>query len=190
MRRQETYCGDIETMNTKPLTSGNGKTHSQSQAITSSGPRNPAKILTIGVNEKPAEEFFGLIIDAGVRRIIDIRLRNNSQIQGFTKVTHLPYFLRKIAGINYAHMPDLAPTENILDAWRNKEITWKQYVGRFTPLLRKRKVERLFEPGSLDGICLLCTEPTPTNCHRRLVAEYLRDKWADMVKLEIIHLVK
>ena len=175
-------------MNTKQLTSDNGKTHSQSQAITSSAPRSPAKIFTIGANGKTAEEFFGLIMDAGVRRIIDIRLRNNSQIQGFTKMTHLPYFLREIAGIDYTHMPDLSPTDAILNAWLNKEITWRQYVARFTPLLRKRKVEGLFEPGGLDGICLLCTEPTTEHCHRRLVAEYLRNKCSDKVKLEIVHL--
>ena len=178
---------DIEAMNTKqPL--GNDETHNQSPVMKSSDPRSPLKIFTIGANEKTAEEFFGLIMGAGVRRIIDIRLRNNSQIQGFTKITHLPFFLREIAGIDYTHMPDLSPTDAILDAWHNKEITWRQYIARFTPLLRKRKVEGLFEPGGLDGICLLCTEPTTEHCHRRLVAEYLQNNWRDPV--EIVHLVK
>jgi uncharacterized protein (DUF488 family) len=185
---QETYYGDIETMNTKQLTSDNGKTHSQSQAMTSSGPPSPAKIFTIGTNEKTAEEFFGLIMDAGVQRIVDIRRRNNGQIQGFTKMTHLPYFLREIAEIDYVHMPDIAPTNDLLDAWRNGDINWRQYVARFTPTLRKHKPETLFEPSSLDGICLLCTEPTTEHCHRRLVAEHLCKQSDESV--EIVHLVK
>jgi uncharacterized protein (DUF488 family) len=185
---QETYYGDIKTMNTKQLTSDNGKTRSQSRAITSSGPRSPAKIFTIGANGKTAEEFFGLLMDAGVQRIVDIRRRNNGQIQGFTKMSHLPYFLREIAKIDYVHMPDLAPTNDLLDAWRNADITWRQYVARFTPTLRRHKLETLFKTDSMDGICLLCTEPTTEHCHRRLVAEYLRKKSQESV--EIVHLVK
>ena len=165
-----------------------GKTRSQSRAMTSSGSRSPAKLFTIGANGKTAEEFFGLIMDAGVQRIVDIRRRNNGQIQGFTKMSHLPYLLREIAEIDYTHMPDLAPTNDLLNAWINKDITWRQYVARFTPTLRRRNPEILFEPGSLDGICLLCTEPTTEHCHRRLVAEYLQNNWRDPV--EIVHLVK
>ncbi len=175
-------------MNTKQLHSNNGKRNSQSQTITSRGSGNQTKIFTIGANEKTAEEFFGLIMDAGVRRVIDIRRRNNSQIQGFTKMTHLPYFLQEIAEIDYTHKPDLAPTDDILNAWLNEEINWRQYVARFTPLLRRHKPETLFEPDSLDGICLLCTEPTTEHCHRRLVAEYLRDKWPGKVTVNIVHL--
>ena len=165
-----------------------GKTHSQSRTMTSSDARNPLKIFTIGSNGKTAEEFFGLLMDAGVQRIVDIRRRNNGQIQGFTKMSHLPYFLREIAEIDYVHMPDIAPTNDLLDAWRNGDINWRQYVARFTPTLRKHKLETLFEPGSLDGICLLCTEPTTEHCHRRLVAEHLCKQSDESV--EIVHLVK
>ena len=150
--------------------------------------RHTISIYTIGANEKTAEEFFGLIMDAGVHRVIDIRLRNNSQVLGFTKMTHLPFFLREVAGIGYEHMPNLAPTKDILNAWRDKKITWKQYVARFTPLLRERKIENLFEPGDLDYACLLCSESQPDECHRRLVVEDFRDRWADSVKVNIVHL--
>ena len=126
-----------------------------------------------------------------------MRLNNNSTLLGFTRQAHLPYLLHKIAGIGYEHKPDLAPDDNILAGWKlnaqakkagKKPITWAEYQTRFARLIRKRKIETLIKPAELDYACLLCSEPTPENCHRRLVAEYLRDKWADSVKIEIVHL--
>jgi len=85
-------------------------------------------------------------------------------------------------------MPALAPDESILDPWKAKKITWTQYEQRFIPLLRERRVEELLEPDHLDRACLLCAEPTAEQCHRRLVAEYLRAEWAGRVQVEIDHL--
>lgn len=159
--------------------------------------RRTIKLFTIGFTQKTAEEFFKLIMDAGVRRIVDVRLNNNGTLAGFTRATHLPYLLREIAGIGYKHMPDLAPDDDILADWKlnaqakkagKKPITWAEYQTRFARLIRKRKIETLVKPADLDHACLLCSEPPPENCHRRLVAEYLRDKWSDRVKVEIIHL--
>ena len=150
--------------------------------------RRTITIFTIGANEKTAEEFFKLLMDAGVRRIVDVRLNNDSTLLGFTRRAHLPYLLLEVAGIGYEHRPDLAPTRDILNAWRNKEITWKQYAARFNLLLRKRTVETSITPDDLNHACLLCSEPAPEKCHRRLVAEYLREKWSDRVAVEIIHL--
>jgi uncharacterized protein (DUF488 family) len=155
------------------------------------------KIFTIGSNEKTAEVFFTLLMDAGVRRIVDVRLNNNGTLAGFTREAHLPYLLREIAGIGYEHIPDLAPNDDILADWKlnasakkagKKRITWVEYETRFARLIRKRKIETLIKPAELDYACLLCSEPESDECHRRLVAEYLHDKWADTVAVEIIHL--
>jgi hypothetical protein len=159
--------------------------------------RRTIKLFTIGFTQKTAEEFFKLIKDAGVRRIVDVRLNNNGTLAGFTREAHLPYLLREIAGIGYEHIPDLAPDDEILGDWKpnkkakeagKKPITWAEYTTRFARLIRKRKIETLVKPTELDYACLLCSEPTPENCHRRLVAEYLRDKCSDKVKIEIVHL--
>jgi len=159
--------------------------------------RRAVEIFTIGFTQKSAEEFFKLLTDAGVRRVIDVRLNNNGTLAGFTRAAHLPYFLREIAGIVYEHMPDLAPDDAILSSWKlkapakkagKKPITWAEYQTRFARLIRKRKIEASIRPAELDYACLLCSEPTPENCHRRLVAEYLRDKCSDSVKIEIVHL--
>jgi uncharacterized protein (DUF488 family) len=159
--------------------------------------RRTIRIFTIGANEKSAEEFFALIMDAGVRRIVDVRLNNNGTLAGFTRATHLPYLLREIAGIEYEHRPGLAPDDKILSAWKlnasakkagKRRITWAEYEIRFARLIRNRKIETLVKPANMNHACLLCSEPTPEKCHRRLVAEYLRDKWAGKVKVDIVHL--
>ena len=155
------------------------------------------KLFTIGFTQKTAEEFFGLIMGAGVRRIVDVRLKNDGTLAGFTRQAHLPYLLSEVAEIGYEHRPDMAPDDNILSDWKlnakakkagKKRITWQQHKTRFTRLIRRRKIETLIKPSDLDHACLLCSEPTPEKCHRRLVAEYLRDKWSGKVNLEIVHL--
>ena len=159
--------------------------------------RRTAKLYTIGSSGKSAETFFTLIMDAGVRRIIDVRLNNNSALLGFTRQAHLPYLLKEIAQIDYVHKPMLAPDDGILGDWKlnakakeagKKQITWQEYETRFKQLLHERKIETLVKPSYLHQACLLCSEVTAEQCHRRLVAEYLRGKWAGRVKVEIVHL--
>jgi uncharacterized protein (DUF488 family) len=142
-------------------------------------------IYTIGFAEKNAREFFTKLKDAGVKTVIDIRLNNTSQLAGFTKEQDLPYFLQEIAGIKYVHKPELAPTKDILDAYRKKEIDWPEYEKQFRYLLIERKIENVITPQFVDNACFLCSEPKSDKCHRRLVAEYLRDLWQGV---EIIHL--
>jgi uncharacterized protein (DUF488 family) len=142
-------------------------------------------LFTIGFAKKSAEQFFSLLIRAGVKRIIDIRLHNVSQLAGFTKRDDLSYFLEAIAGIDYLHMPSLAPTQEIFDAYKKKKGGWAAYEESFNALLRERKPENLLSEEQIQNACLLCSEPTPDHCHRRLVAQYLKDCWSD---LRIVHL--
>lgn len=142
-------------------------------------------IFTIGFTKKTAEEFFTLLIRAGVKRVIDIRLNNVSQLAGFAKRDDLRYFLRSIGGIDYLHRPDLAPTQQILDAFKKNKGSWPDYERDFLGLLSERKAEMSITPELLHEGCLLCSEEKPLQCHRRLVAEYLREKWENV---RIIHL--
>jgi uncharacterized protein (DUF488 family) len=140
----------------------------------------PITVYTIGFTQKSAEEFFTRLKLAGVKRVIDIRLKNESQLAGFSKKPDLAFFLREIGDIDYAHEPDLAPTPDILDKYKKRKGDWQDYEARFLDLIRQRKVEEKFTPEFLDESCLLCSEPTPEHCHRRLVAEYLRESWGDV----------
>jgi uncharacterized protein (DUF488 family) len=144
------------------------------------------KLFTIGFTKKSAEVFFTGLRDAGVKRIVDVRLNNVSQLAGFSKKDDLGYFAKEICNIDYVHIPDLAPIAEILDPYKKgKHSDWDLYERQFLELIRARAIERTISPDLLDGGCLLCSEESPHHCHRRLVAEYLRDRWKDV---EIEHL--
>lgn len=145
----------------------------------------PIKLFTIGFTKKSAAKFFELLREAGVRRVVDTRLNRTSQLAGFAKEQDLPFFLREICRAEYETQPLLAPTDEILTAYKKKRIDWKDYEQRFNELLIERKIEKNLLRERLDHACLLCSEDKPHHCHRRLVAEYLREKWGDV---EIRHL--
>lgn len=142
-------------------------------------------LLTIGFTQKPAEAFFGRLQRAGVKRVIDIRLNNVSQLAGFAKRDDLRYFLKAICGIDYIHLPELAPTQEIMDNFKKKKRDWSAYEKEFRSLLSQRKPEETLSRDLFDNACLLCSEDKPDHCHRRLVAEHLARKWGEV---KIIHL--
>ena len=144
------------------------------------------KLYTIGFTRKSARAFFTKLANAGVRRLVDVRLNNVSQLAGFTKREDLRYFTQVICGIEYIHAPDLAPTAEILDPYKKqKNGDWDLYERQFLELMRARRIEATISRELLDEACLLCSEETPHHCHRRLVAEYLRDQWGHV---EIEHI--
>jgi uncharacterized protein (DUF488 family) len=134
-------------------------------------------VATIGFTKTTAEGFFERLLESGVKKLIDVRLHNTSQLAGFAKADDLAYLLNKIGGIAYAHQPLLAPTDAMLKAYRKDKGDWGAYEKQFLALMAEREIERKLKPAMLDGACLLCSEATPHHCHRRLVCEYLNDKW-------------
>ncbi len=143
------------------------------------------RLCTIGFTKKTAEEFFTTLREARIRQLVDVRLNNVSQLAGFAKRDDLAFFLREICDCDYRHEPGLAPNEAILNAYKKKVIDWADYERQFGLLLAQRKPEERLDLLALDQTCLLCSEPTADKCHRRLVAEYLRDK---LGAIEILHL--
>lgn len=143
------------------------------------------KLFTIGFTKKNAEQFFTRLKQPGLLRVVDARLNNVSQLAGFTKKSDLQFFLREICQFEYIHLPSLAPTQEILDEYKKNGGDWSTYERQFLQLMSTRRIEENIHKELLDGGCLLCSEPTPEHCHRRLVAEYLREKWNDV---EIRHL--
>src|SRR6266478_6396495 len=142
------------------------------------------KLFTIGFTKTSAERFFSRLSNAPVKKLIDVRLNNVSQLAGFAKKDDLRYFTKVISGIEYEHIPQLAPTQEILDEYKKTRGSWSAYAQKFLNLMAIRKIENL-DRSRLDGGCLLCSEDKPHHCHRRLVAEYLKEKWGDV---EIEHL--
>ncbi len=144
------------------------------------------RIYTIGFTRKSAEDFFTKLRGSGARRVVDVRLNNVSQLAGFTKRKDLEFFLRELCSMDYIHVPDLAPTQDMLDRYKKLRGEWAAYEREFLDLMAARAVEHTFDPDVAEDGCLLCSEETPQHCHRRLVAEYLREHWKNV---EIVHLV-
>jgi uncharacterized protein (DUF488 family) len=144
------------------------------------------RINTIGFTKKGAEKFFTALRLENVKRVVDIRLNNVSQLAGFAKKDDLRYFLKTICSIAYLHVPELAPTEDILSEYKKQGERWQVYETKFTELMSQRRIEDKMKGIVSDGDCLLCSEDKPDYCHRRLVAEYLKEKWGN---LEIRHIV-
>ncbi len=146
------------------------------------------KLYTIGFTQKTAQQFFTLLKDHHVQRLADIRLRPDGQLAGFAKRDDLPYFLANLAdGCTYVHLPLLAPTKEILDGY-HRDHNWPHYMASFEALMDERGIpDGRLERDEFERLttCLLCSEPTPEKCHRRLVAERLAAAWPGV---EVIHL--
>ncbi len=143
--------------------------------------------FTIGFTKKSAEDFFSYLRQNNVVRLIDVRLNNVSQLAGFAKRDDLRFFLSEICGADYLHVPDLAPTKDLLDAYKKKNIPWVQYEDQFLNLMAKRNIERIIDRSTLDRGCLLCSEHEPHHCHRRLVVDYLNDSWGSILKVKHLY---
>jgi uncharacterized protein (DUF488 family) len=140
-------------------------------------------VTTVGFTKTSASRFFERIKRAGVKKVLDVRLHNTSQLAGFAKADDLAYFLKEICGVDYLHQPLLAPTDDILKAYKRDRGDWGVYEERFMSLMAERAIDKRLDPASLQGACLLCSEDKPHHCHRRLVCEYLNDKWDGVLKV-------
>jgi uncharacterized protein (DUF488 family) len=144
------------------------------------------EIFTIGFTQSSAEHFFGRLKQAGIRRLVDVRLNNVSQLAAFAKRDDLAFFLRELCDAEYVHEPLLAPTQDILDAFKKERGEWSDYEQAFVKLIEQRGIETALRRIDYQTpSVLLCSEATPEHCHRRLVVEYLQRKWDDV---EIVHL--
>lgn len=144
------------------------------------------EVYTIGFTKKTAAEFFGALKRAGIKRLLDVRLNNSSQLAGFSKRDDLAFFLKEMCGADYVHEPLLAPTQSLLDAYKKKKGSWQEYEQAFLKLMEERKVEDRIDRDLFSiRTVLLCSEATADKCHRRLVLDYLDRKWGNV---KAIHL--
>jgi uncharacterized protein (DUF488 family) len=141
-------------------------------------------IYSIGFTQRSAEQFFTALRTAGVKRLMDVRLNNTSQLAAFAKKDDLRFFLRELCGAEYLHEPALAPTQEMLDDYKKRKGAWTEYEREFLALMAERRIEQQLERDSFHvATALLCSERTAEHCHRRLVMEYLAAKW-DEVELQ------
>ena len=144
-------------------------------------------LYTIGFTKKSAERFFTLLRDNHVKQLVDVRISNSSQLAGFAKGKDLEFFVKEICHIPYKHISDFAPTKELLDQWHKQEVSWDEYQIIYTEMLMERGIIRKYGVKCFEGSCFLCSEDTPEQCHRRLLAEYMKKHSEELV--QIIHLI-
>ena len=142
-------------------------------------------LYTIGFTQKSAEQFFNLLRTSGVKKVIDVRLENTGQLAGFSKKDDLRFFLKEICQCGYEHRPNWAPTKDLLKRYQDKQTPWNDYETEFAGIMQARDAMANLELAAVEDCCLLCSEPTPEHCHRRLLAERIKMKFPN---LRIIHL--
>ncbi len=144
------------------------------------------EIYTIGFTQRSAQDFFGSLRGAGIRRLIDTRLNNTSQLAAFAKRDDLAFFLRELVGADYQEEPLLAPTQELLDAYKKRRIDWAEYERSYEGLLTERDVARTLDRALFEvPAVLLCSERTPEHCHRRLAVEHLASRWDDVTAVHL-----
>lgn len=144
------------------------------------------QVHTIGFTKRTAAEFFGALRAVGIRRLVDVRLNNSSQLAGFAKRDDLSYFLSEICDAQYVHEPLLAPTQDLLDGHKKRGGSWPEYERAFLELMQQRVVAERLDRRLFDvRTVLLCSEATAAHCHRRLVLEYLGVEWGG---IDVVHL--
>ena len=143
------------------------------------------KVSTIGFAKKSAQQFSELLRESGAKCIVDVRHHNASQLAGFAKKTDLAWFARELCGIDYVHVPSLAPTKELLSEYRQDHISWDTYETRFNALMKERRTETELSREDVSDGCLLCSEDQPHHRYRRLVADCLNRHWGG---LEVEHL--
>ena len=144
------------------------------------------EVYTIGFTRQSAAAFFRALRQAGIRRLLDVRLNNTSQLAGFAKGDDLAFFLRELCDAEYVHEPLLAPSAELLEAYRSRQLSWEDYAVAFVDLLAQRDVASVLQPAILAGpTVLLCSEPTAMHCHRRLVVEHLASAWGGITPVHL-----
>jgi uncharacterized protein (DUF488 family) len=135
-------------------------------------------LYTIGFAKKSARTFFTLLKQNHIARLIDIRLNNSSQLAGYTKKEDLQYFLESICNCLYLYIPEFAPSKEILDNYKENKMSWAEYELKYNLLIAQKAPHKTLKIEELNKSCLLCAEPIPDKCHRRLAAEYLQKQFS------------
>ncbi|APA88378.1 DUF488 domain-containing protein [Paraburkholderia sprentiae WSM5005] len=148
--------------------------------------KSAVPVASIGFTGKSAQRFFGLLKDAHVRTVLDVRLNNTSQLAGFAKKQDLPFFLEQLCNAAYVEIPELAPEPELLRRYQSKQLNWENFREEYFDLVARRRVESNLDIAQFESACLLCSEHLPHRCHRTFALEYLNQHWNS--RLSVTHL--
>lgn len=144
------------------------------------------EVYTAGFTKWLAEDFFEKLNALNINKLIDIRLRPNSQLSGFTREVNFSYFLKKLSHVEYEHQINLAPTKELLNRRRKNNLSWPEFESEYLNLLTEDILEYCFKEISKQNILFLCSESEPQFCHRRVLTDKLLSLNSE---LKVTHLV-
>ncbi len=134
--------------------------------------------FTIGHSNRPLDEFIGLLREAGVELLVDIRKmpmsRANPQFNGDALAQALQPF-----GIGYEHNAALGGLRgraaglpgDINGFWSNR--SFRNYADYALSDAFRAGLARLIAAGEGRCVAIMCAEAVWWRCHRRIVADYL-----------------
>ena len=135
-------------------------------------------VYTIGYGGRGKEDVLALLRAAGVKAVVDVRLRPDRASMGIFAKAKTPdksikNWLRE-AGFEYFSFVELGNVFTDMDDWEER---YRRLLALAGSLLTDRlgKVPTPF--------CLLCAEKSPDQCHRHLIAEYLAEQGNEVVHL-------
>ena len=102
-------------------------------------------LFTTGFAGRDAQGFFTRLREHGVRRLIDVRRFNTSQLAGYTKHRDLPFLLAELCDADYTHVPDAAPAADLLTAYRSDELPFDAFAQAYRDGLDPQVVAQVAE---------------------------------------------
>ncbi|MHA2374863.1 MAG: DUF488 family protein, N3 subclade [Candidatus Thorarchaeota archaeon] len=134
-------------------------------------------VLTVGFSQKSIENLVAELTIAGVQLLIDIRKNPFSQYKPEFNKESLKSTL-KASSIKYEHMEQLGVTRDLRDQLYSNQITYQEFFKIYDEeILTSEAIDYLMKKIDENGpIALLCTEISPTLCHRHRVSKALTEK--------------
>jgi uncharacterized protein (DUF488 family) len=129
------------------------------------------RIFTIGYEGTTVGEFIAALLQAGVKRVIDVRALPLSRRPGFSK-TALKGALEE-AGIEYLHLKALGtPADGRAAARAGRHADMARiYAGQLELPEAMAQSAQMLELAREKPSALLCLERDPTHCHRSLLLD-------------------
>jgi len=127
------------------------------------------KIYTIGYGNRKFDDFVSLLKRFNIELVADVRAFPTSKWPEFVK-ENLQKTL-SASGIDYVHLRGLG-------GYRRGGYEAYMRTADF-----ERGLEELTRLAREKATVIMCVEPSPSACHRRFIAERLRQEW------EVIHIV-
>ncbi len=154
------------------------------------------RLFTIGVYGSTKQSFFAALQAAKVDLFVDVRRRRGlrGKTYAYANATALKKYLKEL-GIEYLHLPDLAPTQEAIAS--QGEADKRAGVARrarqeldpgFVKSYEHDCLANLDPAGVREQLghakrpVLFCVEETPGACHRSLLADRLAPAWRGQVQ--------